>query len=118
MKWIDDEFPRSFCKPRRSSAAFACSASDSDSYGNDLHLEDQRLALFLVLLQRLDRSVGGLSAVPMPELSEMIASAIQLSGFMDLVEARVLIASVLNEIEMRDLVPEGPWIPLAPVLAD
>ena len=102
----------------RSDAAFACSASDSGSYGNDLHLDDQRVARFLVLLRGLDQSVGGLSVVPMPELSEIVASAIQLSGFKDPVEARVLIVSVLKAIDIRDLALEAPWIPPAPVLTD
>ncbi|HEX4784087.1 MAG TPA: hypothetical protein VH350_07065 [Candidatus Sulfotelmatobacter sp.] len=122
MKWVDEEFRHSFFEPRRSDAAFACSASDSnsysDSYGLDLHLEDHRLARLVVLLQRLDRSVGGLSVVPTRELSEILASAIQLSGFMDPVEVRVLSVFILKEVEMRDLVLEARWIPPAPVLGD
>lgn len=118
MKWVDDEFPRSRCEPRRSDVAFACSASDSDSCVNNLQLEDHRLARFLVLLQLLDQSVGGLSGVPTPELLEIITSAIRLSGFIDPVEVRVLSGFVLREVETRDLVLEAPWIPPAPVLGD
>lgn len=116
MKRVDEEVQDFFSEPMHSDAAFVCSASGS--CGNDLHLDDHRVARFLVLLRGLDRSVGGLSVVPMPELSQIVASAIQLSGFVDPVEARVLIVSVLKAIDIRDQTLEAPWIPPAPVLAD
>jgi hypothetical protein len=71
-----------------------------------------------VLLQRLDQSVGGLSALPTPELREIVASAIQLSGFVDPGEEQELILCVLNAIEARDPIPEAPWVPSAPFLGD
>jgi hypothetical protein len=118
MKRVDAKLVYFFSESRRFDAAFDCSASNSGSCGNNLHLDDHRVADFLVLLKRLDRSVGGLSVVPTPELREIVSSAIQLSGFLDPVEARVLIVSVLKAIEMRELVLEVPWIPPPPVLAD
>lgn len=81
-------------------------------------MEDHRLARFLVLLQRLDQSVGGLGALPTRELNEIVISAIQLSGFEDPVEAEALILCVLSAIETRDPMPEARFVPLASLPGD
>jgi hypothetical protein len=114
---VDEEFLRFFTEPAPDTA-FGKSVSDSDMYVKDVHIEDHRVARFLVLLQRLDQSVGGLRTLPTPELHEIVMSAIRLSGFVDPVEARNLIATVFDAIEMKDPIPEAPWPPPAPVLGD
>jgi hypothetical protein len=48
----------------------------------------------------------GLEALPEPELSEIVSSAIRLCGFVDPVEARHVIAIVLDAIEMKSPIPE------------
>ena len=118
MKRVDEEFPHSLAEPTRPDAPFGNTVTDPGSYVEDLHLEDHRVARFLVLLQRLDHSVGGLRALPTAELHEIVTSAIRLSGFVDSVEARSLITTVLDAIEMQDPIPEATWLPPAPVLGD
>jgi hypothetical protein len=113
MKRVDEEFIPSFAEHTCSHATFSRTVSDSGAYDNGLHVEDHRVARFLVLLQRLDQSVGGLRVLPTPELQEIVASAIQLSGFEDPSEARDLISCVLGAIEKHDPIPEAPWVPSA-----
>jgi hypothetical protein len=55
-----------------------------------------------MLLQQLYDSVGGLRALPKPELSEIVSSAVRLCGFVDPIEAQGVIATVLYGIEMQD----------------
>jgi len=76
-----------------------CSDSDSQNH-------DKRVAQLLVLLQQLVESAEGLEALPEPELSEIVSSAIRMSGFVDPIEARDVTAIVLNAIEMQGLIPQ------------
>jgi len=73
---------------------------------SDPLLSDKRLPHLLVLLHQLDQSMRGLDALPELELSEIVACAIQLCGFVDPVECREVIATVLNALEMRDPIPD------------
>jgi hypothetical protein len=81
--------------------AFGKTCSDSD-----LQSQDPRVAQLLVLLRLLDESVEGLERLPEPELSEIVCSAIRVCGFVDLIEARDVIAIVLDAIEIQDPIPE------------
>ncbi len=73
---------------------------------SDPHLDDRRLPHLLVLLHQLDQSMRGLDGLPELELSEIVACAIQLCGFVDPVECREVIATVLTALEMRDPIPD------------
>ena len=115
---VDEEFLSFFSEPARPDRAFGKAVCDSGTYVKDFHVEDHRVARFLVLLQRLDQSVGGLRTLPILELHEIVTSAIRLSGFEDPAEARNLIATVFDAIEMQDPIPEAPWPPSALVLSD
>ena len=86
--WDEHMCPRS---------AFGKTCSDSD-----LHIQDKRTAQLLMLLQQLYDSAGGLQALPKPELSEIVSSAVRLCGFVDPIEAQGVIATVLYGIEMQD----------------
>ncbi len=66
------------------------------------------LASELVLLQQLNTSAGGLGALPETERGEVISSAVRLCGFLDPIEARDVIAAVLEGIEMQHPTPELP----------
>jgi len=79
----------------------AFSNSDSD-------IQDKRVAQLLVVLQQLDESAGGLGALPESELGEVVSSAVRLCGFLNPIEARYVIATVLEALEMRDPIPERP----------
>ncbi len=70
-------------------------------------IEDKRVARLLLVLHELDESVAGLQALPKTELSELISSAILACGFVDPIEARYAIATVLETIEMQDSMPES-----------
>lgn len=118
MKRVDEELIPSFAEGACSDATFSGTVSDSGSYGQGLHLESHRVARFLVLLQHLDQSVGGLGALPAPELQEIVASAIQLSGFVDSAEGRDLIVCVLRAVDKHDPNPEAPLVPSAPFPGD
>jgi hypothetical protein len=59
------------------------------------------VARLLVLLQQLDESAEGLKELPKLELSEIVVSAIRMCGFVDPIEARQVIAIVLDAIEIR-----------------
>ncbi len=92
---------------------FGKTCSDSD-----LDIHDKRVARLLVLLRQLDESAEGLEALPEPELSEIVCSAIRVCGFVDPIEARDVIAIALNAIEMQNPIPgeaasEGPGIALS-----
>ena len=51
--------------------------------GSSLYMKDKRVAQLLVLLQQLQESVGGLGALPKPELFQIVSSAVQLCGFVN-----------------------------------
>jgi hypothetical protein len=77
----------------------------SDEFASEAH--DRRVAQLLVLLQQLDESAEGLEALPKPELSEIVSSAIRVCGFVDPIEARDVIATVLEALEIQDPIPES-----------
>jgi hypothetical protein len=68
---------------------------------SDLQIHDKRVTQLLVLLQQLDESAEGLEELPKPELSEIVSSAIRVCGFVEPIEARDVIAIVLDAIEIR-----------------
>jgi hypothetical protein len=72
---------------------------------SDSALQSQRVAQLLVLLRQLDESAEGLEGLPEPELSEIVSSAIRVCGFVDPIEARDVIAIVLDAIEIQDPIP-------------
>ena len=72
---------------------------------SDLDIQDKRVTQLLVLLQQLNTSAGGLGALPETELGEVIASAVRLCGFLNPIEARDVIATVLEGLKMRDPIP-------------
>jgi len=55
----------------------------------------------LVLLEQLDESAEGLEKLPKPELNEIVCSAIRVCGFVDSIEARDVIAIILDAIGIR-----------------
>jgi hypothetical protein len=67
-----------------------------------VHIADERVARLLTVLHELDESVAGLEELPNDELSELVCSAITACGFVDPIEARHAIATVLEVIEMHD----------------
>ena|SRR6478672_11590304 len=71
-------------------------------------IQDKRVAQLLVLLQQLDESAGGVGGLPEPELREVVSSAVRLSGFLNPIEARDVIATVLEALEMRAPILERP----------
>src|ERR1700733_6633318 len=77
-------------------------AFDETFSDSDLHIHDKRVARLLVLLQQLNESVERLEALSEPELRETVSSAIRVCGFRDPIEAREVIAPVLDAIEMQD----------------
>ncbi len=66
---------------------------------SDVYIQDKRIARLLILLQQLDEAAAGLGAMPKPELGEVVASAIHLCGFADPIEARDVIAAVLDALK-------------------
>src|SRR5271155_4966780 len=74
----------------------ACGNSCSSS---DVYIHDRRIARLLILLQQLDEAATGLGALPEPELGEIVSSAIHLCGFADPIEARDVIAAVLDALK-------------------
>jgi hypothetical protein len=78
--------------------------STSQAFGKtcaDLHVDHKRVARLLVLLKQLDESAPGLEMLPEPELDEIVSSAIRVCGFVDPIEARDVIAIVLDAIVMQ-----------------
>ncbi len=51
--------------------------------------------------------MAGLEALPKAELSALVSSAILACGFVDPIEARYAIATVLETIEVQDSIPES-----------
>jgi len=78
-----------------------CANQAFDKTPSDLHVEDERVGRLLVLLQKLD-SAERLEALPEPERTEIICSAIRLCGFVDPTEEREVISIVLDAIEMQN----------------
>ena len=75
---------------------------------SDRDVQDKRVAQLLVLLQQLHESARGLGALPKPELSEVVSSVVRLCGFVNPIEARDVIDTVLDALEMEDPIPEHP----------
>jgi len=78
--------------------------STSQAFGKncaDLQVDDKRVACLLMPLKQLDESAPGLEMLPEPELDEIFSSAIRVCGFVDAIEARDVIAIVLDAIEMQ-----------------
>ena len=72
-----------------------------------VRIADERVARLLLVLHELDESVAGLEELPKAELSELVSSAILACGFVDPLEARHAIATVLEAIEIQDSMPES-----------
>jgi len=102
MDKVDALFLHTFVEHMCRNRVFGKTCSDSD-----LQIHDMRLARLLVLLRQLDESAEGPGALPEPELGEIVCSAIRVCGFVDPIEARDVIAIVIDAIEMQDLIPEG-----------
>ncbi|MGB8063073.1 MAG: hypothetical protein WCF26_14340 [Candidatus Sulfotelmatobacter sp.] len=83
-------------------------AFDVASFPSDLDVQDRRVVQLLVLLQQLNTSAGGLGALPETELGEVIASAVRLCGFLNPIEAREVIATVLEGLTMQDPIARRP----------
>jgi hypothetical protein len=64
-----------------------------------LYLKDKRVAQLAVLLRKLHQDVGGFAALPQPELSEIISSAVGVCGFVNPIEAQDVIDVVLEVIQ-------------------
>jgi len=102
MDKVDALFLHSSVEHMSLNRVFGKTCSDSD-----LQIHDTRVARLLVLLLQLDESAEGLGALPEPELGEIVCSVIRVCGFVDPIEARDVIAIVLDAIAMQDLIPEG-----------
>ena len=74
----------------------------------DLYFKDKRVARLLVILRQVHESVGGLAALPKPELMEIVSCVVRLCGYVHAIEAREVIASVLEAFEPWDPVPDHP----------
>jgi hypothetical protein len=72
--------------------------SDSDS-DSSWHVKDKRVSQLLLLLQQLQQAAGPLRSLPKSELTEILCSAVRLSGFIDPIEEQEVIAVVLNTVE-------------------
>jgi hypothetical protein len=72
----------------------------SDTYSDSpWHIKDRRVSQLLLLLQQLQEAAGSLRSLPKSELTEIVCSAVRLSGFMDPIEEQEVIAVVLNTLE-------------------
>jgi hypothetical protein len=96
MDKVDALFLHSSVEHMGLNRVFGKTCSDSD-----LQIHDKRVVPLLVLLQQLDESAEGLEELPVPELSEVVSSAIRMCGFVDPIESRDVIAIVLDAIEIR-----------------
>jgi len=75
---------------------------------SDWDARDKRVAQLLVLLRQLHESAGGLRALPKPELGEVVSSAVRLCGFVNPIEARDVIDTVLAALDKEDPIPKPP----------
>ncbi len=66
--------------------------------GQRSRITDKRVAQLLLVLRQLDQSLGALEELPKGELSDLVSSAIASCGFVDPLEARCAIATVLETI--------------------
>jgi hypothetical protein len=62
-------------------------------------ITDSRVARLLLVLSDINESVAGLEGLPENELAELISNAFQACGFIDPVEVRSAVATVLQAIE-------------------
>jgi hypothetical protein len=83
-----------------------CASRSYNTTCADLHVDAKRMARLLVLLKQISETSAELEALPEPELSEIVSSAIGVCGFVDPIEVRDVIAIVLDAIEMQDPFPE------------
>jgi hypothetical protein len=74
----------------------------------DLYFKDKRVARLLVILRQIHESVGGLAALPKSELREIVSCSVRLCGYVQPVEVREAIASVLEAFEPHDPIPDHP----------
>jgi hypothetical protein len=65
-------------------------------------ITDKRVAQLLLVLHELDESVAGLEKLAKSDLSDLVSSAILACGFVDPIDARYAIASVLEAITAPD----------------
>jgi hypothetical protein len=72
-----------------------------------LSLDDKRVGRLLLLLQQLQESAGRLAALPRPELDEIVSSAVRLCGFVNPIEEREVVTTVLGALEIEDSVLES-----------
>jgi len=72
----------------------------------DLYFKDKRVARLLVILRQVHESVGGLAALSKPELTEIASCAVRLSGYLHAIEAREVLASVLEAFDPHDPIPD------------
>jgi hypothetical protein len=100
MDKVDEAFLRSFREQGGSGRANGLDLSDEDLSIN------QRVAKFLMLLQQLDESAGGLGTLPPVEVSEIVSSALGVCGFVDPKETREVIATVLDVLKKPEPMAE------------
>lgn len=96
MDKVDEAFLRSFGKSAGPGPVYGRVASDQNVNIN------QRVTQFLMMLQHLADSDGALEALSPLEFSEFVALALGVCGIVDPVEARELIATVLEGLEKAD----------------
>jgi hypothetical protein len=84
------------------------SAVDKAYSDSSLYLKDKRVAQLLLLLRLLHQDVGGFAALPEPELSEIISSAVGVCGFLNPMEAQDVIDVVLEVIQTEAPIQQGP----------
>jgi len=84
-------------------SAFGKAYSDSS-----LYLKDKRVAQLVILLRLLHQDVAGFAALPEPELSEIISSAVGMCGFANPIEAQDVIDVVLEVIQTEYPIQQGP----------
>ncbi len=80
-------------------------ANGLDVSDEDLNIS-QRVAKFLMLLQQLDESAGGLGSLSPVEVSEIVSGALGVCGFVDPKETREVIATVLDALKKPEPIPE------------
>lgn len=110
MDKVDEDYLQCFGYPAGPGPA----DEEDESSGADLKI-DQRVTQFLQLLRELDECTGGLEALPTPELSEVVSSALGVCGLVDPNERREVIVKVLETIERVGPMPERSKFGLGPV---
>ncbi len=74
---------------------------------SSLFLKDKRVAQLVLLLRLLHQDMGGFAALPQPELSEIISSAVGVCGFRNPAEAQDVIDVVLEVIQTEVPIQES-----------